>query len=138
MAAESGGLHRLRILYGLRNYRIYVVGDFVSLIGNWAQRVAIGWLTWQLTGSATWLGIIAFADLFPSVALAPLGGVIADRGDPRSISFKTQAVQMGHATALCLLMDGGLGAAGAHARPRRARCHQPAGPPDARAVALAA
>ena len=107
-AVGSGGWHRLKILYGLRNYRIYAFGDFVSLIGNWAQRVAIGWLTWQLTGSVTWLGLIAFADLFPSVALAPLGGVIADRGDPRSISFNTQMVQMAHALALCILTVTGL------------------------------
>ena len=99
----SGGFHRLKILYGLRNYRIYMIGDFVSLIGNWAQRVAIGWLTWQLTGSVTWLGIIGFADLFPSVAMAPLGGVIADRGDPRSISFTTQVWQTVQTVALCVL-----------------------------------
>ena len=103
MDAGLGGWDRLKLLYGLRNYRIYMFGDFVSLLGNWAQRVAIGWLTWQLTGSVTWLGIIGFADLFPSVAMAPLGGVIADRGDPRSISFSTQLWQMGQTVALCVL-----------------------------------
>ena len=41
------------------------VGSAISLIGMWMQRIAVGWLTWQLTGSGFWLGIIAFADFFP-------------------------------------------------------------------------
>jgi hypothetical protein len=48
-----------------RDYGLYTAGNSISLIGLWVQRVAIGWLTWELTGSATWLGLVAFADLFP-------------------------------------------------------------------------
>ncbi|MDA0260903.1 MAG: MFS transporter [Proteobacteria bacterium] len=62
-----------------RNYRIYISGNSISLIGSWMQRIAIGWLTWQLTESGAWLGLIAFADLFPSIILGPIGGAIADR-----------------------------------------------------------
>ena len=62
-----------------RNYRIYITGNGLSLVGSWMQRLAIGWLTWQLTESGTWLGLMAFADLFPSIVLGPLGGAIADR-----------------------------------------------------------
>ncbi|MFN3462168.1 MAG: MFS transporter, partial [Oceanibaculum sp.] len=48
------------------NYRLYVTGNMASLIGTWMQRIGIGWVAWELTGSAAWLGIVAFADLFPT------------------------------------------------------------------------
>lgn len=86
-----------------RNYRLYSIGDGVSLLGNWTQRVAIAWLTWELTQSGMWLGIVAFADLFPAVIFSPIGGVIADRGEPRRISMSTQSLQMLHALLLFLL-----------------------------------
>jgi MFS family permease len=61
------------------NYGSYVVGNGISLVGTWMQRIAVGWLTWELTGSPFWLGIIAFADLFPAVIVGPIGGAVADR-----------------------------------------------------------
>ncbi len=86
-----------------RNYLYYSIGDGVSLIGTWTQRVAIAWLTWELTHSGLWLGIIAFADLFPAVIFSPIGGVIADRGDPRRISMITQCFAMLQSVMLFLL-----------------------------------
>jgi MFS family permease len=86
-----------------RNYRLYAVGDAVSLIGNWVQKVAIGWLTWQLTESGTWLGIVAFADLCPAIVLSPIGGVIADRGDPRRMSMISQMFASAQALVLLAL-----------------------------------
>ena len=62
-----------------RNFAWYMSGAAVSLFGMWAQRIAVGWLTWELTSSELWLGIIAFADLFPTVLITPIAGVIADR-----------------------------------------------------------
>lgn len=50
-----------------RNYRLFKIGSIIALIGQWTQRIAIGWLAWELTRSGTWLGVIAFADLFPTV-----------------------------------------------------------------------
>lgn len=38
------------------SFRRFAGGDLVSLLGNWVQRVGVGWLTWQLTESGTWLG----------------------------------------------------------------------------------
>ena len=64
-----------------RDYLIFVTGDFVSQTGSWLQRVAVGWLTWQLTGSATWLGVIAFMDLAPALFVSPIAGAYADRVD---------------------------------------------------------
>ena len=50
-----------------RAYRIYTQGNFISLIGTWVQRVATGWLAWDLTHSGAWLGAIAAAELLPSI-----------------------------------------------------------------------
>jgi len=63
----------------IANYRNYMVGNFSSQFGMWVQRIAVQWLTWSLTHSPTWLGIIAFADFFPNIVMAPLAGALADR-----------------------------------------------------------
>ena len=63
------------------NYGLYTAGNAASLIGTWMQRIAVGWLTWQLTGSGAWLGAMAFADLFPTVIIGPIAGAAADRWD---------------------------------------------------------
>lgn len=76
---SSSGLTKIIDTLRSPNYGSYVVGNGTSLVGTWMQRIAIGWLTWELTGSPFWLGIIAFADLFPAVIIGPFGGVIADR-----------------------------------------------------------
>ena len=68
-----------------RDFGIFVAGNCVSLIGTWTQRVATGWLTWEFTQSAAWLGAMAFADLIPAVLIGPLAGVAADRWDRLSI-----------------------------------------------------
>lgn len=60
-------------------FRNYWAGNGISTTGRWAHRVAIGWLTWELTESEAWLGIVAFADLFPTVVIPIFSGVIADR-----------------------------------------------------------
>ncbi len=64
-----------------RNYRNYAAGNLASQIGVWVHRIAVQWLTWELTHSPTWLGIIAIADVFPNVIFAPLAGAVADRVD---------------------------------------------------------
>lgn len=98
-AAAGNALGALRD----RNYRIYAGGNAVSLTGTWMQRIAVGWLAWQLTHSGTWLGLVAFADLFPAVVLSPLSGSLADRHDRRRILWVTQIVSMAQATALAVL-----------------------------------
>ena len=62
-----------------RNYRVYAIGNSTSLVGLWMQRIATGWLAWEMTGSGAWLGAIIFADLFPTVIFGPIGGAVADR-----------------------------------------------------------
>jgi MFS family permease len=77
--AEERGLVTFWRTLNIPNYRNYMAGNFVSQLGLWTQRIAVQWITWELTGSTTWLGIIAFADFFPIVVMAPLAGAYADR-----------------------------------------------------------
>ena len=86
-----------------RNYRLFFLGQLVSLIGTWMQSVAQSWLVYRLTGSAVLLGTVGFASQIPVFLLSPLGGVVADRRDRRRVLLATQAVSMLLALALALL-----------------------------------
>ncbi len=88
---------------GERNFRLYFLGQIISLIGTWVQQVAISWLTYTVTGSPFLLGLIGFAGQIPLLLLAPLGGSLADRFRRRDILLITQWVEMGVAAALALI-----------------------------------
>lgn len=62
-----------------RNYRLYACGHVAHVVGWWGNRLGIGWLTWELTGSAAWLGVVAFVGMIPVSLVAPFGGAVADR-----------------------------------------------------------
>ena len=70
-----------------RNFSIYLLGSTFTLHGLWVQRVAIGWLTWELTGSETWLGIVALSEFLPILFLGPLFGVLVDRLHRKTLAF---------------------------------------------------
>ncbi|MEE8517074.1 MAG: MFS transporter [Alphaproteobacteria bacterium] len=99
-SASFGGFRRAM---ANRDYAIFTVGNFICMAGDWLQRVAVGWLTWKLTGSATWLGIIAFADLAPSMIIAPLAGAYADRFDRIRFTRVTNNFALIEAVALAAL-----------------------------------
>jgi MFS family permease len=79
---------------GRRNYRLFVTGQLVSLVGTWTQSVAQSWLVYRLTGSAFWLGIATFCRQSPVFLLATFGGLIADRHRRRTILIATQSSSM--------------------------------------------
>ncbi|NKB22021.1 MAG: MFS transporter [Alphaproteobacteria bacterium] len=60
-------------------YRMWWMSNGISTIGRWIYRTAVLWLTWRLTEDTTWLGIMAFADVFPMVVLSVFSGAISDR-----------------------------------------------------------
>jgi MFS family permease len=76
------------------NYRLFVAGQLISLIGTWMQMVAQSWLIYRLTGSAALLGLSGFASQIPVFLLAPLGGVIADRTNRHRVLVATQGFMM--------------------------------------------
>jgi MFS family permease len=73
------------------NYRRYIGGQSISLIGTWMQMAAQSWLVLTLTGSATTLGIVIALQTLPVLLLGPYGGVIADRIDKRRLMVMLQA-----------------------------------------------
>ncbi|MFQ5972279.1 MAG: MFS transporter [Alphaproteobacteria bacterium] len=86
-----------------RDFRLFITGHSLNLLGLWIYRVALGWLTWELTRSGAWLGAIAAADALPAVLLAPIGGVLADSRDRRRVAMLTQSVMVGLGTVLAVL-----------------------------------
>ncbi|MEO9137789.1 MAG: MFS transporter, partial [Jatrophihabitans sp.] len=87
----------------VRNYRLYAMGQLVSLTGTWMQRVAQDWLVLELTNSGTALGIVTALQFGPSVILGAWGGVLADRLDKRRMLFFTQTAIASAALVLGLL-----------------------------------
>ncbi|HET9626333.1 MAG TPA: MFS transporter, partial [Kofleriaceae bacterium] len=88
-----------RVLRG-RNYRLFVIGQLISLLGTWTRSVAQGWLVYRLTGSALWLGVIAACQQVPVVIFALVGGSLADRHRRRTILVATQLAAMALSFAL--------------------------------------
>ncbi len=85
------------------NYRRYIQGQAVSLIGTWMQMTAQSWLVLELTHSATALGLIVALQTVPVLVLGPYGGVIADRVDKRRMMIALQAAMGVQALILGLL-----------------------------------
>ncbi len=75
----------------VRNYRLYFIGQAISLIGTWMQTIAQDWLVLQLTHSGTQLGIVAAFQFLPVLIFGPLGGVVADRFSKRKLLYFTQS-----------------------------------------------
>ncbi len=86
-----------------RDLRIYIFGNFFALNGLWIQRVVVGWLGWDLTGQASWVGLIAFLMFAPTMISGPLFGVVADRVDIRRAALVTQSLLALTAVALLAL-----------------------------------
>jgi MFS family permease len=75
------------------HYRSYWLGNQANTLVMQMQQVANGYLAFTLTGSATALGLVAFASSLPMLVFSPLGGVLADRVQKRKLLLMTQAVQ---------------------------------------------
>jgi MFS family permease len=86
-----------------RNYRLYFLGQVVSLSGTWMQSVAQSWLVLKLTGSAVDLGLVTALQFLPILLAGPWGGVLADRVDKRKLIIGTQTAQAALALVLGVL-----------------------------------
>jgi MFS family permease len=95
--------HLLRALRS-RNYRLFVAGQSVSLVGTWMQQVAMSWLVYRLTGSAMLLGVVGFTSQFPSLLISPVAGVLADRWNRRRLLIATQTFAMLQAAFLAVIV----------------------------------
>lgn len=86
-----------------RNFRLYMSGQVVSLVGTWMQTVAQSWLVYRLTGSAFLLGAVGFASQIPVFLLGPIGGAVADRFNRHKVVIITQCSFMVLAFTLALV-----------------------------------
>ncbi len=87
-----------------KNYRLFVSGQSLSLIGTWIQQVAMTWLVYRLTNSAFMLGIVGFSGQLPLFIIAPLAGVFADRWDRHKMLLYTQSLALVQALVLSALV----------------------------------
>jgi MFS family permease len=87
-----------------RNFRLFTLGQSISLVGTWMQQVAVGWLVYRLSDSALLLGLVAFAAQGPTFFLAPLAGAIADRGNRQRLLVVIQSLMMVQALVLAVLV----------------------------------
>src|SRR3954466_2828609 len=87
-----------------RNYRLFFMGQSVSLIGSWMSQVATSWLIYRITGSAWLLGVVGFSGQFPAFFLAPVAGVWIDRWNRLRILKITQFVSMMQSFALAAMV----------------------------------
>src|SRR5438552_13273312 len=95
-----------------RNFRLFFVGQLVSLTGSWMQNTAQGWLVYQLTGSKVLLGSVAAVGSLPMLLLSVWGGSVADRHPKRTVVFFTQIGMMLLAFVYAALVGSG------HIQPR--------------------
>lgn len=95
-------LPSLRALHH-RNFRLFLTGQIFALIGYWIQMVAQSWLLYRLTGSATLLGVLAFAGSLPILLLSPLAGLWSDRWNLHRAMFATQVLELLQAATLAAL-----------------------------------
>ncbi|MDP2913220.1 MAG: MFS transporter [Candidatus Omnitrophota bacterium] len=86
-----------------RNFRLFFMGQGVSLVGTWMEHVAMSWLVYRLTNSPFLLGVMGFLTQAPTFILSPFAGVMSDRWDRRRVIIITQTLYMIQAMALAFL-----------------------------------
>ena len=89
---------------GVRNFRLFFIGQGISLVGTWVRRTAMGWLVYQLTGSTAQLGLVMGLALLPMFILSPWAGSIADRVDKRRMIIYTQVLATATSAAIAVLI----------------------------------
>lgn len=101
---RSEGLTNIAHTLRIPNYRRYILGKFLAQITMWMYRLALSWMVWDMTHSATWLGIFGFLDHAPTMLISPFAGALADRVDRMKFLRLTQALLLIHGLTLSLLI----------------------------------
>lgn len=103
MRLETKALKPILRALESRNYRLFFVGQGLSLIGTWMTQTATIWLVYDLTNSALLLGIVGFAQQIPNFLLTPFAGVFVDRWNRHRTLVITQVLAMIQSLALAFL-----------------------------------
>ena len=98
-----------RTFYALkhRNYRLFYIGQTISLTGTWMQTIAQAWLVLEITDSKAALGTVTMLQFLPITIFVLFAGVVADRVPKRSFLLATQSVAMSQALVLTVLVWSG-------------------------------
>ncbi len=91
-----------------RNYRLFFIGQVISVTGTWMQRVAQAWLVLSLTHSPVAVGILALCQFMPFTLFSLVAGVIVDRLDARRTVIGTQITQMFLASTIAVIALAGV------------------------------
>ncbi len=91
-----------------RNFRLFFIGQTLTMIGTWMQYIAISWLMYRVTGSAFMLGMTGFALQIPILLFSPFAGVWVDRYNRRKLLLATQTLALAQALLLAVLTFNGL------------------------------
>ena len=84
------------------NFRLVWTTSIFSSAARWIQQVSLGWLAYDLTGSAALLGVLLFVYQAPTIVLSPLVGVLVDRVNRRNLLIVSQLIMAGLAILLAL------------------------------------
>src|SRR6266545_7057395 len=90
-----------------RNFRLFISGQIISLVGTWMQNVAQSWLVYRLSHSELLLGTAWFCSQIPVFAFGPLGGLASDRYSRHKLVVATQTLSMLQALAMAMLTFSG-------------------------------
>lgn len=101
--SRTDGLGRIVRSLNSRNYRLFFIGQFISLVGTWLTQVATSWLVYRLTHDTMMLGAVNFASQIPAFFLAPIAGVMVDRWPLRRVLVITQTCYLCVSASLAAL-----------------------------------
>jgi MFS family permease len=87
-----------------RNFRLFIIGQFVSLCGTWIQTVAQGWLVLHLTDSAFQVGLVTTLGTLPILCFTLYGGVVADRVNKHRLVLVLQSLMLFEGLTLGILI----------------------------------
>jgi MFS family permease len=90
-----------------RNYRLYFIGQLISVVGTWVQTTALMWLAYRLTGQSQWPALVGTAQILPTFFLGAWGGALADRVAKRTLILATQSALLVLAVLLGMLVLAG-------------------------------
>ena len=107
MTRTRDQLDRVLRVFRSRDYRIFWTGSLVSNLGVWMQQMALGYLVYAMTRSASLLGTVSFCSNLPILLLGLVAGAIADRMSRRTIMLAALAVISASAGTLALLTASG-------------------------------
>src|SRR5258706_7988901 len=85
-----------------RNYRLFFIGQGISVVGTWLTRFATVWMVYRLTHSGLLLGLVGFFGQAPTSVIAPIARVLVDRWDRHRTIVATQIAAMLQSTALAV------------------------------------